>query len=226
MAVPGSLTCFLDQSMAEVAAAIMAGELALSPDQIDAVASELALGVEAEGTRLEILDAAIALHELAEWVRDAERDALRLAARWEMLAEHLTDRATRSGDPVSLAALMRSDDGLPRRVLEMLAASPSGTLPATDFLVALDLSGPHLAHLLRSIHDADLIHRHLVGQSVMVTLARRGRGVIGADPAPPEPRFAPGTQAMIDELPPHRRRQVLDRPRVSLATALFGERGL
>jgi len=199
-----SLTPYLDLPLPDIARS--AGEFDLSIDELDTVIGEHALRIEATGTRAGMLDAAEALHELAAWA--AGQGNPRAAHRWEVLGEHLTDRAARS-DPIGVEALLRGDNGKPRRVLELLAQAPGGSLPRAAFAGHLVASESHVSHILRSLHDAALIHRHQEGRAVTVTLAARGREVIGSEP--PASSVA-DLAVLIAGLPPERRHQVTDRP--------------
>ncbi|MGI8807605.1 MAG: hypothetical protein ACR2KK_07150 [Acidimicrobiales bacterium] len=209
-----TLTAYLDIPLSELAARALAGDTALSVDQFDVVVGEQVLRVEATGTRAGLLEAAEALHDLAAWA--AEHDGHRAAHRWEMLGEHLTDRASRA-DPIGVEALLRGDNGKPQRLLELLAAAPGGSMPRAQLGGPLAASESHVSHILRSLHDAGLIHRHQEGRSVTVTLSARGREVVGASPAS---RSAADLSVLIDGLPPARRRQVQNRPTMAPVFAL------
>lgn len=201
-----SLTPYLDVALPELVVRVIAGNAGLSLDQLDTIVGEHALRIEATGTRAGMLDAAVALHELAAWA--AEQNGNRAASRWEMLGEHLTDRAARS-DPIGVEALLRGDNGKPRRVLELLAEAPGAALPRSALAGPLVASESHISHILRSLHDAGLIHRHQEGRTVTVTLAARGSEVIGTAPSA---RAVADLSVLIDGLTLDRRHQVQDRP--------------
>jgi DNA-binding MarR family transcriptional regulator len=212
--MPDSLTHLLDVPPPLLAERVSSGDLVLSLDELDAVVTELALRIEAGGTREDILAAAEAFHDLAEWAADriggGDGAARRAMNRWSLLAEHLTERATRS-DAVGAAALLGSDLGKPRRLLEILADSPAGSQPRSLLRERLELSESHVSHILRGLHDAGLVHRHKAGKTVTVTISARGRGLVRTVPVEERSGLAAG-DALLSGLPPERRRRIEDGP--------------
>jgi DNA-binding transcriptional ArsR family regulator len=209
-----SLTPHLDRALTELAQCAHDGTLGLSADELDAVVTEKALREEATRDRAGLLEAAEALHELAAWVGgDGDEAGRRLQARWEMLGEHLTDRASRS-DSIGVEALLRSHGCKPRRLLELLAATTDGSLARSEIAAPLAASESHVSHILRALHDADLVFRHQEGREVTVTISARGRAL--ADPDRPTagssaPALPDEVARLVVELPPHRRAR-LQRP--------------
>lgn len=176
-----SLTPYLDVPLPELVAQVTDGDTGLTLAELDVVVAEYCLRVEATGTRASMLDAAEAMHDLSAWA--AKHNGGTAASRWGMLAEHLTDRASRS-DPIGVDALLRSQNGKPRRLLELLAAAPGGSLPRAELAAELVAGESHVSHVLSSLYDAGLVHRHRSGRQVTVTLAARGRELLGAGAAP------------------------------------------
>ena len=213
MAPTASLTRLLDLPLRELVARAVAGDLDLTLDELHAVVAEHALRIEAIASRWGLLEAAESLHDLAAWAGSLgdDRSSVRASAKWELLGEHLTDRAARS-DPIGVEALLRGHRGKPRQLLELLAASQGGSLPRAALAEPLETGESHVSHILRALHDAELVHRHQVGREVTVTLSARGRDLVAA-PAQTESlrtqvELPPSARALLDQLSPARRRQV------------------
>jgi len=215
MLATDSLTRLLDVPLTELAASAIAGDLGLALDDLDAVVVEQALRIEGTATRAGMLAAAESLHELAEWAfeKGAGAAGMRFANRWELLGEHLTDRSARA-DPIGIEALLRSQAGKPRRLLAVLADAPGGSLPRAGLGRVIDAGDEsHVSHILRSLYDAGLVHRHKLGREVTVTLSARGRALVDGGPLPAaDARVLRPVQPLLDGLPPERRHQVQDRP--------------
>lgn len=211
-----ALTDLLDEPLPQLVARVASGELHLSPTELDAVVAEHALRVENGGSRSDLLTAADALHDLATWARQpGGASELRAGARFEVLAEHLTAKATRS-DRGGVDALLRGHDGKPAQLLSLLAAAPEGTLPRAGLGPALGTGESHVSHILRSLYDAGLVHRRQQGRTVTLTISERGRAALGPSPEVAEGRgprrLAPGVRAMLEDLPSDRRAEINARP--------------
>jgi len=213
MAQTSSLTQLLDVPLSELTARVVAGELELSLDELHVVVAEQALRIEASASRSGLLEAAEALHDLSAWAaaRGDDHAHVRASAKWELLGEHLTDRAARA-DPIGVEALLRSQSGKPRQLIALLAEAPGGSLPRAALASLLETGESHVSHILRALHDAGLVHRHQDGRAVTVTLSARGREVVAAPatrqiPTPPV-ELPPAAFALLEQLSPARRRQV------------------
>jgi FixJ family two-component response regulator/DNA-binding transcriptional ArsR family regulator len=181
------LTGFVDTTMSELVEAVEKTEDRSLPSlqRVGSIFFDRTLDLLREGSRRQILDEAAALSEFlcGPSGERIERDHPGLFGSWQGLAELLTEAARRS-DPAAAESILRGFKGNGRRVLEILAERGSA-VPRSEIRKRLDLSESNLSHLLRDLHEADLITRHReTGREIVLDLGPVGRDIVQRSVAP------------------------------------------
>ena len=184
MTAPIDLSAYLNSSLGDLSRILEAGTISTDSrkqlNQFTALIIERVLTLLRTASRSQIIEESAAFSgffgcRLFEQVRERQPEVV---GAWETLSD-LLHEAGRKSDVAAVDSILSSYAGMPRKILEMLAAVSDEQLSRSELRQQLKISESYLSHVLREMDEAALVYRDRAKRKgVVIRLGPTGRDVV------------------------------------------------